>query len=83
MDYISLNTNTGLYNFSLDPACHKINKKLNCYQLDPNCQSSAESSLNKDTFDQNTMMQVVLVVVGVVVLILAFVHLWKRVRRCK
>lgn len=83
MDYISLNTNTWLYNFSLDPACHKINKKLNCYLLDPNCHFSAESSLNKDTFDENTMMLVVLVVVGIVLLILALVYLWKILRRRK
>lgn len=80
---IGLNKYTLQNNFSLDPACHTINKKLNCYTLDPNCQSSAESSLHKDTFDKDTMMIVVLVVVGVVVLILAFVYLWKRLRRCK
>lgn len=63
------------------PACHTINQKLNCYLLDPNCQSSAESSLNKGTVDKNTIMIVVFVVVGAVVLILALVYLWNRLRR--
>lgn len=63
------------------PACHTINKKLNCYTLDPNCQSSAESAPNKDTFDENTMMLVALVAIGIVLIIIALVMLWKRLRR--
>lgn len=76
--------NTWLYNISSsDPACFTINKKLNCYTLDPNCQSSAESALKKDTFDEKPMMTLALVLVGVVLFIIVLAYLWKILRRRK
>lgn len=56
---------------------------MNCYTLDPNCQSSAESALKKDTFDEKPMMILALVLVGVVLFIIFLAYLWKILRRRK
>lgn len=57
-------------------ACQAIDKKLNCYILDPSCIAS-----NEETFDKEKMLLLVCIVLGIVLMVIAFLISWKKLRR--
>lgn len=62
------------------PACQAINKKLNCYILDPSCHSNDIAS-NEETVDKGKMLILVGIVLGIVLIVIVFMILWKKLRR--